>query len=117
MCDNLPHNILNHDSFHSDLFKAVGESRGCEGVDVRSRVSGTSLGTCIYRLDCRTARSCSLCQFHHPASSTEEGFINTDQRYLKDDKHITNDDGTTAVRAWEGGNGVLSAKHWDQGLE
>lgn len=41
--------------------------------------------------------------FHHPASSTEEGFINTDQRYLKDDKHITNDDGTTAVRAWEGG--------------
>lgn len=27
VCDNLPHNILNHESFQSDLFKAVGEAR------------------------------------------------------------------------------------------
>ncbi|KAL6778749.1 putative protein phosphatase 2C 13 [Auxenochlorella protothecoides] len=62
VCDNLPHNILNHDSFHSDLFKAV-----------------------------------------------EEGFINTDQRYLKDDKHITNDDGTTALFSMVVGQRLITA--------
>lgn len=76
-----------------------GVAFACTLRQVGQRASGRSDGR-IGVHPCRRS-SYKCCPSTSP---TEEGFISTDQRYLKDDKHITNDDGTTAVSV-EGGVG------------
>ena len=88
--EQLPKNILSHDKFSEDVFKAIGAFQGAGGRsgDVSEWLDAFGHNPCLLR--------------HLIA---EEGFLKTDQDYLSSAENAENDDGTTAVRGawWFGG--------------